>query len=507
MESGERLDPAGPGGEDHSANQRSAEAVFRRPPSPSSSASAAAARDNNETKASHLSPEVSKKEPGDKECCGVVQRISWEEVFFIATWGVFGAVARVYLGRILGGDCDAGDTGDFWDASSICITSNGLTSRRGGALFIDLPANILGSLLMGMLSASSEHPIPWFPADHHLQRHASFQKGLTTGFCGCLTTCKFATVPTVCLALSLDSPSNFPLFIVASWNTQMVAMLDGTNAENGPQVLSALFGYVIGILTAIAAFLWGRVVAHMLRNSSSDHAVHMNVARTFDEGDEHASSDCEDEPVGNASAEESASTSDHMSCPSDENNARGRADILGASLPDEHSIAEDSSTEASLMHLGGSVMYFGTLLVAIGLILGFVYGDVASGYPFYRRMWMACICTPIGAIARHQLKQWLPTSNSIQWGTWMANILGSVISVLLQALTVRFLADDQNDALLGTFLWALQVGFAGSLSTVSTFVKELVSLDRLLDRHLYGILTLLVAMSLGLAIYSPIVRS
>lgn len=116
--------------------------------------------------------------------------VSRADLFYIATWGIFGTIARVYIDRIFGSDCENNGADDFWSASNICITANGRTERKGGALFVDLPANILGSFLMGLFSASAEHPLPWFPRDHHLQQNKSWQKGLTTGFCGCLTTCK-----------------------------------------------------------------------------------------------------------------------------------------------------------------------------------------------------------------------------------------------------------------------------------------------------------------------------
>jgi fluoride ion exporter CrcB/FEX len=336
----------------------------------------------------------------------------------------------------------------------------------------------------------------------------------------------------------------------------MVAMLDGTQAEHGSQILSALGGYAIGLLTALVAFLSGRVIAKRMRsrynksneNNNENTVAGIPPAKTFDEHDEHNCSDEEDEndeeqqqdqPHG---LEEDHSQSNHsglFSYPSDEseradnaipkrndveNNINNNATTTTTTEPsspyeglDGHDTDGDDVSppfhyeddSSSLIHLGGSILWFGTLFVTVTLFLGFVYGDVGGNYMFYRRMWMICICTPFGAITRHQLKQWLPKRRSIYWGTWTANMAGAIVSVLIQALTVRYLSgdDDDDDSWLRTVLWALQVGFAGSLSTVSTFVKELVDLESLRDRHLYGIVTLLVAMFLGLAIYSPIVRS
>ena len=131
----------------------------------------------------------------EKPRCAAMQRtFVWDDIYYIAIFGVLGAIVRVYMGRLLGGDCERShdtDDYDFWQASHICLMSNGMTDNRpGGVLFIDLPANVLGSFIMGMLSASKAHPIPWLDKQHHLQRHSSWHKGLTTGFCGCLTTCK-----------------------------------------------------------------------------------------------------------------------------------------------------------------------------------------------------------------------------------------------------------------------------------------------------------------------------
>lgn len=45
---------------------------------------------------------------------------------------------------------------------------------------------------MGLLSPKvTGHPLVWFRQDHPLQKHEIFHLALKTGFCGCITTCKF----------------------------------------------------------------------------------------------------------------------------------------------------------------------------------------------------------------------------------------------------------------------------------------------------------------------------
>ena len=74
---------------------------------------------------------------------------------------------------------------------------------------------------------------PWLPKDHPLQKDEVYHASLGFGFCGCLTS-------------------------FASWNTQMVVMLDGTYCELGSQVVAVFFGYAIGLMGAMASFRFGK---------------------------------------------------------------------------------------------------------------------------------------------------------------------------------------------------------------------------------------------------------
>jgi fluoride ion exporter CrcB/FEX len=157
------------------------------------------------------------------------------------------------MGRFFGGDCDlngeGGQIDDFlWSSShNICITASGKTEQYGGALFVDLPANMLGSFIMGYnVGYSVDWPsIPCLAYNHPLQFEKGLQIGITTGFCGSLTT-------------------------LSSWNSQMVMMMNGNgNPYLGSQVLAALFGYILGLQTSLVSFRAGRALAafvHAKRN-------------------------------------------------------------------------------------------------------------------------------------------------------------------------------------------------------------------------------------------------
>lgn len=126
-------------------------------------------------------------------------------VLYISASAIVGSCARTYLSRLFGGDCEDGSVSDFLTSfsSTICVTAGGRTLQAGGALFRDLPANLLGSFIMGLITPKDKKKIsriPWQKKDHPLQKDDVYYAGLGTGLCGSLTT-------------------------FASWNTQMVVML------------------------------------------------------------------------------------------------------------------------------------------------------------------------------------------------------------------------------------------------------------------------------------------
>ena len=129
-------------------------------------------------------------------------------------------------------------------------------------------------------------------------------------------------------------------------------------------------------------------------------------------------------------------------------------------------------------------------------------------------MW---ILAPFGALTRWKLSNWNKSANRfisvgrMSWvpiGTLSANLLGSIISILFTALLDKDIGKDSGwtEAL----FFAVISGLAGSLSTVSSMVKEIAFLnDDHMDRmrgQLYACLTCVTASFLGLIIYMPVIR-
>lgn len=98
---------------------------------------------------------------------------------------------------------------------------------------------------------------------------------------------------------------------------------------------------------------------------------------------------------------------------------------------------------------------------------------------------------------------WLP------WGTFVANMTGAIVSITCQGLLDRYGEASTSEGM-DTLLFAIKTGFAGSLSTVSTLVKEVVTLEEKYPGHakpfFYSVGTCVGGMTVGLMIYMLIVR-
>lgn len=107
-----------------------------------------------------------------------------------------------------------------------------------------------------------------------------------------------------------------------------------------------------------------------------------------------------------------------------------------------------------------------------GLCLGFATAALTlvirhSGTAFWRKFYAAVLLAPLGAVVRWQLaalngRSWFPI------GTFAANMFACIISFAAQGVESRWtIAADYR-----IILFAVRTGFAGSLSTVSTWVVE-----------------------------------
>ena len=409
-------------------------------------------------------------------------------ILYLSSFAIIGSTIRLYLARIFGLDCSSPPPQqDYIYILSMCLTSTGtgtgLTSQ--GAIFIDLPANMLGSLLMGLMIPSSSDgekhipTMPWLKPNHILQSNTRMHVALQTALCGSLTT-------------------------FASWNSQMVVMLVGY--ESDTRVVQALAGYLFGVICSISSFQFGRHLAKIL--------FHWRGGRKSGEG---ASTGNENENGNGVDSEEEGRET--RSLPTLE--MGGETNI---SQEEELDIDQEQSSCFQKMTGQCDIVFNGTyspLVFATMLMLFFLIGDFEMNNHFHKQLWVSALLSPPGTLLRWKLSKfnakWFQNSRRHQWryipfGTLLANVIGAMISIACAAVVTKLNGYGSSmTATASVVLWlgGIKSGFAGTLSTISSFVKEVVILSEKNEvgaAHLYATGSVVICCLVGLLVYIPIVN-
>ena len=111
-----------------------------------------------------------------------------------------------------------------------------------------------------------------------------------------------------------------------------------------------------------------------------------------------------------------------------------------------------------------------------------------------------------GALGRHYFGKFLNGIQGFPVGTFCANISGSLIYTILYVVKGWLnekadLSDSgaQDFALAIFFISAIETGFCSSLTTISSFVNDIYSLQ-VPKRYIYSIATILIAQIISIII-------
>ncbi len=397
-------------------------------------------------------------------------------VLYLAVFAVIGSTIRVFLARIFGHDCEfPPEQRDYLSPLSTCVTASGETTQSGGALFIDLPANMIGSFVLGIMTPLNKDvpALPWLKNNHPLQNNGSMHASIRTGFCGSLTT-------------------------FSSWNTQMITMMLGKNTVLGVQIVPALMGYLLGLIVPLSSFLSGRQCADALnscRNRRGKNQEDLNLTGDIESNDQNS-----------VSYSISTSGVDTMS---------SRPIVIFRLFSFDRD--DEDTTCYGLTRLLDCIICskYSPIVFTITIFTLLVIGDFAMGSSFHKTMWVTSLMAPFGTILRWKLSflNGRLFQNSERWkyiplGTLFCNISACIVSGICAAL-VAGLANDAKMARL--LLNGVKIGFAGNLSTVSTFVKEIVHLSEKKQTiatslaYLYASGTIVLCCCFSLCFYWPIV--
>ncbi|KAL4423054.1 hypothetical protein ABPG77_005859 [Micractinium sp. CCAP 211/92] len=147
-----------------------------------------------------------------------------------------------------------------------------------------------------------------------------------------------------------------------------------------------------------------------------------------------------------------------------------------------------------------------TALLAVGV-------GLESEHQWLRQAWMSCLLGPPGCILRWWLSRWnYQIKGRWQWypaGTFAANMLGTATPLACRPDCFCILQRESAASLGywgGLMVGAVQVGFCGSLTTVSTYVTEIVKFADAIPEnyhaYTYTLLSTVGGLALGLGIYA-----
>ena len=107
--------------------------------------------------------------------------------------------------------------------------------------------------------------------------------------------------------------------------------------------------------------------------------------------------------------------------------------------------------------------------------------------------YLSSLLAPLGTYSRWYLSRLNGTIHNpkYEWipiGTFLANMIASIVSVFAVGMNNNISNSSHvENAIMKTMIWgAIKAGYAGSFSTVSTFVAETQGLFRALPRHFWG---------------------
>ena len=359
---------------------------------------------------------------------------------------------------------------------------------------MDLPANVFGTLIVGLLTPTStllaahhmdpnEHShlgpqLAFFPKGSALQTHTPLHTGWRTAFCGSLTT-------------------------FSGWLLQMVVMTVGrprfavsqASGAVGSQWVAALWGCFLGSAAAMAALVIGQQcslwigawlgrrckaleaaasIGDLKRRQQEGVTVVDNVP---DDEEQHAGG------VGEGVPPHLGASAEAPAAPGADRASQSAAEAVSAPHRSDSSSTASSRCWPQLvaMEVAVDAAAAVNLCVLTGLSLAGVLGD-GQGLGGGKDLWFAVLFGPAGALARWQLARfngqlpgrwaWFPI------GTFAANQLACTISFGLEALRVR--APGQLAGVHGAVVLGVMSGLDGCLSTVSTWAAEVSPWDILL---------------------------
>lgn len=391
-----------------------------------------------------------------------------------------------------------------------------LLPKIGNTYFRDFISNMMGSFIIGMfapttsLELETDKSLVILPSKHPWQRNTELQIGIRTGYCGCLTT-------------------------FASWMLEV--MIPAISANKW---LEAVFMLVVGLYASVASFTVGTHVAlyvdrwllpsgqkeDVLKSRQEFREEEINAYRKGEElemkGDSRVNTELmSEEPdiprlvptkSGSGSVAPASPPPHHHGSPlhidrendaengqGGDNSTRVGTAAIGAGSSSKYMEREMVIDEVlkEQQHANKTDAFIRLLFISCTAALT-VGAALETEHTWLRSAWLCSLFAPFGCVLRWYLSRfnytlpgrwaWLPA------GTLGANLVGCIIIFALQCPLTR--SSSSSLGYWGTLLLpAVQTGFVGSLTTVSTMVTEIAKLLEAFPDSIHGYTY--VMMSIG----------
>ena len=301
--------------------------------------------------------------------------------------------------------------------------------------------------------------------------------GLRVGFCGALST-------------------------FASWNSDMVNLL------RSGEIHMTIAGYIIGISLPMVFYRLGQHLAlfifiwrcrretrrdekrgYGIRIQTHDDDFYMDDY-SFDNMDVRANQTRS--TLGSTSSEESVGSANNSEGQNDKTSIPPVSPDIPNSCGGTNTKTEPSSRDMP------SVRAIATAIAAMTLMLLFSSLLFFQGNKTVQRYCISLLFSPLGVLARWKMCQkWNPVMPNFPLGTFTCNILGCALSGSLGSLLAGNPDPEESIVLI-----SMISGFAGSLSTLASFLVEVLNrIDPILfqlDGAQYALVTVVWAMFIGL---------
>jgi CrcB protein len=350
----------------------------------------------------------------------------------------------------------------------------------GGVYFEVLPANMLGTFIIGLVGTSAmvkldeTKAIAVLGPEHPWQRNGPLQVGVRTGLCGSITT-------------------------FSSWMLEAMQ-----TCLTGNQWLTGIGQILVGLACVFMSYAFGIQCALLIHHAIWKEAAMEDEMISFQrESAEFVFRRTEERPGRLSEGLEAIEVDLPRQEPLGKDEIRS-GDFSG-NLQEEAAKKVDLARTWLERHEAfktrtARVAVICLVLLTVGSCFGVAY---ETKHVWIREIWLAVLFAPLGCVARWLLAKlnYSLGDERIKWlpiGTLFANYAGAIADYVLAAVVIKVSPSYWGSLVIG----AVENGFCGCLTTVSTLIAELMTLADLLPFSLraytYGLLTFVGSFVWGL---------